>query len=97
MSSRRADIPVCRAWSNLRADRNVRPTPISPTNMTDSNSPSHWDALVLDLGATPPHTRAYTTARQPPSIPADHAAQVGTAGPAKQTTVKRAVQTGDWN
>ena len=73
------------------------PPLLSPTNMTDSNSPSHWDALVLDLGATPP-TQEPTPqpVSPPPSQPITPPKSARPAQRSKQPSSGPA-QTGNWD
>lgn len=65
--------------------------------MTDSNSPSHWDALVLDLGATPP-TQEPTPqpVSPPPSQPITPPKSARPAQRSKQPSSGPA-QTGNWD
>ncbi len=56
----------CLAYSVGRQTGMSAPPLLLPKNMTDPNSPSHWDALASDLGATPPTEEAEPQPSSPP-------------------------------
>ena len=62
--------------------------------MTDQNSPSHWDALASDLGATPPTEEAAPQPASPPPPP-----PIARPKPAQRSTQPSSgpAQAGNWD
>ena len=87
----------CLAYSVGRQTGMSAPPLILPKNMTDPNSPSHWDALASDLGATPPTEDAEPQPSSPPPSQPVTPPKSAPRAPRDKRPSSGPVRAGDWD
>ena len=87
----------CLAYSVGRQTGMSAPPLILPKNMTDPNSPSHWDALASDLGATPPTEEAEPQPSSPPPSQPVTPPKSAPRAPRDKRPSSGPVRAGDWD